>query len=146
MNEKIIVMADDDPEDCELTAEALRAADLDIPLIFVHDGIELMDFLKRRNQFEDVDDMPLPALILLDLNMPRMGGHAVLEMIKHDRELSKIPIVVLTTSSNLDDVERTYRLGAQSYLIKPHSFADLVEKVRELNHYWFETVQLPTEA
>lgn len=140
-----ILMADDDAEDRELAMEALRLADVTNPIVFVKDGVELMDYLRHTAQYAEAGSSPVPALILLDLNMPRMDGHAALREIKADRILSKIPIVVLTTSKNIDDVEETYRLGAQSYMVKPTSFLDFVAKLRTVASYWFETVELPEE-
>lgn len=140
-----ILMADDDVEDRELAMEALRLAEITNPVAFVNDGVELLDYLRHMGQYAEKDSSPAPALILLDLNMPRMNGHAALREIKADRVLSKIPIVVLTTSKSIDDVEETYRLGAQSYMVKPASFLDFVDKLRNMAAYWFGTVELPED-
>lgn len=141
--DQTIVIADDDPEDCDLATEAMRLADMSNPVNIVRDGHELISYLK--NHVDAEGERKPPAIILLDLNMPRMNGHDALKQIKADPELSDIPIIVMTTSSNEADVEETYRLGAQSYLVKPGSFRELVEKFKHLRRYWFETVRRPRE-
>ena len=141
--DQTIVIADDDPEDCDLATEAMRLADMSNPVNIVRDGQELISYLKRH--VDGAGERSVPAIILLDLNMPRMNGHDALRQIKADPDLADIPIIVMTTSSNEADVEETYRLGAQSYLVKPGSFRELVEKFKQLRRYWFETVKRPRE-
>ena len=89
--------------------------------------------------------MPLPTLILLDLNMPRKDGREALRELKSDQQLRRIPVVVLTTSNAEDDIRRTYDLGVNSFIIKPTSFQDLVDILKALSDYWFDTVKLPEE-
>ena len=89
--------------------------------------------------------MPLPTLILLDLNMPRKDGREALRELKSDEQLRRIPVVVLTTSNAEDDIRRTYDLGVNSFIIKPTSFQDLVDILKALSDYWFDTVKLPEE-
>ena len=141
-----ILMADDDEEDCELTREALQDARLANQMKFVHDGEELVDYLKRRGQYSDPSDAPRPGIILLDLNMPKKDGREALAEIKADEELRRIPIVVLTTSKDEEDVLRTYDLGASSFITKPVTFAALVEVMANWRRYWFEIVDLPNGA
>jgi CheY-like chemotaxis protein len=138
-----ILIADDDADDRETTAEALRENRLANDLHFVADGQELLDYLRREGQHHDPSGSPRPALILLDLNMPRMNGHEALAEIKRDPRLKQIPIVVLTTSRSDEDVCRTYDLGVNSYISKPVSFAGLVNAMRSVRQYWFELVALP---
>ncbi|HJU40187.1 MAG TPA: response regulator [Tahibacter sp.] len=137
-----VLMADDDPDDCRLTVDAFRAAQLANPLAFVEDGAALLDYLKRRRRYADVA-IELPGLILLDLNMPRIDGREALAEIKSDTALRHIPVVVLTTSSADEDIERAYRAGCNSYIQKPDSFSGLVDIVSALGRYWFSVVDLP---
>ncbi|MGA4643878.1 response regulator [Limisphaera sp. 4302-co] len=140
-----ILMADDDPDDRELTREAFRESRLANEFHTVEDGEELMDYLHRRNRYAHLNGAPLPGLILLDLNMPRKDGREALKEIKSDPHLRRIPIVVLTTSKAEEDILRSYDLGVNSYVTKPVTFSSLVELVRVLGRYWFEVVELPPE-
>lgn len=139
-----IIMADDDPDDRELAREAFKECRLANEVHFVEDGEELMDYLYRRGKYSDLPGAPLPALILLDLNMPRKDGREALKEIKSDPDLKRIPIVVLTTSKAEEDILRTYDLGVNSYVTKPVTFESLVETVKVIGKYWFEIVELPT--
>jgi CheY-like chemotaxis protein len=141
-----ILMADDDEEDCELTREALQDARLANQMKFVHDGQELVDYLKRSGRYSDPSEAPRPGIILLDLNMPKKDGREALAEIKSDEALRRIPIVVLTTSKDEEDVLRTYDLGASSFITKPVTFAALVEVMANWRRYWFEIVELPNGA
>lgn len=139
----VILMADDDPDDRELTREALEECRLLNPLHCVADGEELLDYLRRRGRFGEPGAAPTPGIILLDLNMPKMDGREALAEIKADPELRHLPVVVLTTSKEEEDVVRSYDLGASSVITKPVSFEGLVEVARTLGAYWFELVALP---
>jgi CheY-like chemotaxis protein len=138
-----ILIADDDADDRLLAREALRESRLANDLRFVVDGEELMDYLYRRNQFHEPDAAPWPGVILLDLNMPRKDGREALAEIKADPRLRQIPVVVLTTSQDEQDIYRTYDCGACSFIIKPVSFDSLVTVMKTLGKYWFEIVELP---
>ena len=140
-----IVLADDDPDDRQMTEEAFTENRLANQLHCVEDGEELMDYLRRRGKFEQHRQEPLPGLILLDLNMPRKDGREALKEIKADPNLRRIPIVVLTTSKAEEDIVRSYDLGVNSYVTKPVTFKSLVELVKVLGRYWFEVVELPPE-
>jgi CheY-like chemotaxis protein len=142
-NEVIVLMADDDEDDCLLVKEAFAENRLRSDLRFVFDGVQMMDYLHRRNRFSDPATSPCPGLILLDLNMPRMDGREVLRKIKADPRFRHIPVVVLTTSQEQRDILSSYDLGANSFITKPVTFAELVENIRSLGQYWLETVQLP---
>lgn len=142
----LILMADDDADDCMLTKEALSESRLANDLRFVYDGEELMDYLCHRGKFQAPASAPRPGLILLDLNMPRKDGREALREIKSNPALRQIPIVVLTTSKAEEDIFRTYDLGANSYIIKPVTFEGLVSVIKTLGHYWFEIVELPPVA
>jgi len=138
-----IVLADDDPDDRQLTEEAFSENRLVNQLHCVEDGEQLMDYLHRRGQYENLRDEALPGLILLDLNMPRKDGREALKEIKADPSLRRIPIVILTTSKAEEDIIRSYDLGVNSYVTKPVTFKSLVELVKVLGRYWFEVVELP---
>lgn len=139
----IILMADDDPEDRMLAADALVEARLDNELHFVNDGEELMYYLNRSGEYTDLKDTPLPGLILLDLNMPRKDGREALKEIKSDERFRHIPVVVLTTSKAEIDIVKTYDLGVNSFITKPVTFDGLVDVMRALGTYWFSIVSLP---
>jgi two-component system response regulator len=138
-----ILMADDDPDDRQLTREAFEENHLANDLRFVEDGEELMDYLHQRGKYAAEGAAPLPGLILLDLNMPRKDGREALQEIKADPRLRNIRVVVLTTSKAEEDVVRSYDLSAASYITKPVTFERLVEVIRTLGKYWLEIVELP---
>jgi len=138
-----ILMADDDPDDRQLTREAFETSRLVNDLRFVEDGVELMDYLCRRNRYADPTLSPRPGLILLDLNMPKKDGRQALTEIKADPQLRNIRIVVMTTSKAEEDILRTYDLGASSYVTKPVTFAALVDVIATMGRYWLEIVELP---
>ena len=139
----VILLADDDPDDCMLAREALEEARLVNELHVVGDGEELLGYLRRENRYAEPNAAPRPGLILLDLNMPRKDGREALREIKTDPALRSIPIVVLTTSRAEEDVFRTYDLGVSSFISKPVTFEALVEVMKVLGRYWFEIVELP---
>lgn len=141
----VILMADDDSDDRDMSAEALREARLVNELHFVEDGEELMDYLRQTGDYSDPKTAPRPGIILLDLNMPRKDGREALEEIKADPDLRSIPVVVLTTSRTEEDIYRSYDLGVSGYIAKPVTFSGLVEVMRNLGDYWFELVELPGE-
>ncbi|MDJ0620831.1 MAG: response regulator [Calothrix sp. MO_192.B10] len=142
----IILMADDDEDDCMLVREALAESRLQNHLNIVTDGEELMDYLHQRGLYTDPQVAPRPGLILLDLNMPKKDGREALQEIKADPKLRQIPVVVMTTSSSQEDIDYTYSLGANSFIIKPVTFASLVEVMRTIERYWLEIVELPLRA
>ena len=140
-----ILMADDDPDDRLLTSDALTEARLINDVRFVENGEELLDYLRRVGKFAPPAEAPRPGLILLDLNMPRKDGRAVLAELKQDADLRTIPVVVLTTSKDDEDVYRSYDLGVNSYIVKPVTFEALVDILQTLDKYWFEIVELPPD-
>ncbi|MGB7442019.1 MAG: response regulator [Coleofasciculaceae cyanobacterium] len=140
-----ILMADDDPDDCMLAHEALGELHKSHDLRFVGDGEELLDYLYHRGKYTQRESAPRPALILLDLNMPKKDGREALKQIKSDPQLRNIPILVLTTSRAEEDIHHSYHLGANSFITKPVTFSSLVELMKTLSKYWFEIVELPQE-
>jgi CheY-like chemotaxis protein len=141
-----ILMADDDQDDCLLVSQAFEESRLRNELRFVGNGEELMDYLYERGKYKAPGQAPRPGLILLDLNMPRKDGREALREIKADPALREIPVVVLTTSKDEEDVLKSYNLGANSYVTKPVTFEGLVEVIKSLGKYWFEIVELPIVA
>ncbi|KPV90494.1 Response regulator rcp1 [Pseudoalteromonas sp. P1-30] len=139
-----ILMADDDEDDRLLTQDALAESRVLNELHFVEDGVELLEYLERKGKFEDKNSSPRPGLILLDLNMPRMDGREALEAIKSNPNLKGIPVVILTTSKQEEDMVKGYNLGAASYITKPVTFDGLVDLMKTLGKYWVEFVELPT--
>ena len=139
-----LLMAEDDPDDRLMVEEAWRESLLANDLHFVEDGVELMDYLKRRGKYAGGVDAPRPGLILLDLNMPRKDGREALKEIKADPDLRCIPVVVLTTSKAEEDIVRSYDMGANSFITKPVTFEALVEVLKTLRKYWVEIVELPS--
>ncbi|MCY0989359.1 response regulator [Nannocystis sp. ILAH1] len=140
-----ILIADDDPEDRMLAAEALKESRLANDIRFVEDGEELLDYLLLRGGFTNPDDAPRPGVILLDLNMPRKDGREALREIKENPELRRIPIIVLTTSKAEIDIYRSYDLGVNSFIVKPVTFDSLVEVMQVLRKYWFEIVEIAAD-
>ena len=144
MRPMTILMADDDEEDRELTRDALIESRLANDVRFAVDGQDLLDYLRREGAYADPSvDAPRPGIILLDLNMPKKNGREALAEIKADDALRRIPVVILTTSKDEEDVFRTYDLGASSFITKPVTFGGLVEVMRTWGRYWFEIVELP---
>jgi CheY-like chemotaxis protein len=139
----VILLADDDAEDRDITRKALEKNRLANEFYSVADGEELLDFLHHRGRFTPPALSPTPGLILLDLNMPKKDGREALAEIKADPALRRIPVVVMTTSKAEEDIFRTYDLGSNSFISKPITFAGLVEVTMVLGQYWFQIVTLP---
>ena len=138
-----ILCAEDDPEDRMLIEDAMEDSRLVNDLHFVEDGEQLMDYLYRRGKYAELNNVPLPGLILLDLNMPKKDGREALEEIKADPDLRRIPIVVLTTSKAEEDILRTYDMGVSGFVVKPVTFETLVSIMKTVSKYWFEIVEPP---
>lgn len=141
----VILLADDDEDDCLLCQDAMEESRVRNDLRTVHDGVELLEYLRREGRFADPTESPRPGVILLDLNMPRKDGREALEEIKADPELRRIPVVVMTTSKEDEDILKSYDLGASGYVTKPVTFEGLVAVMRGLGRYWIEIVELPQE-
>ena len=135
-----ILMIEDSPDDVELTQEALKDAKVRNHLHIAEDGVEGLAFLKGEGKH---GDRPRPDLILLDLNMPRMGGKELLEKVKEDGALKHIPVVVLTTSGADEDILRSYQLHANCYITKPVDFEQFIKIVKSIESFWFTVVKLP---
>ncbi len=142
----IILYADDDPEDRMLAQDAWNESHLANELHFVEDGEDLMDYLHRRGKYEALRDSALPGMILLDLNMPRKDGREALAEIKSDPNLRSIPIVIMTTTKAEKDIIKAYKLGVNSFIVKPVRFQGLVDMALTFSRFWFEIVELPTRS
>jgi two-component system response regulator len=138
-----ILLVEDNPADVGLVREAFREGPPHHHLWVVEDGEEAVDFLRRKGKFKDV---PLPDLMLLDLNLPRKDGREVLSEIKADPVLSEIPVIVLTTSDAEADVHRAYKLHANCYLTKPIDVGQFLRKVRGVEEFWLNLVRLPKRS
>ncbi len=134
-----ILMADDDPDDCMLTQEALEELGITGRFVTVGDGQELLDYLERYGP----DHEAHPDLVLLDLNMPRMDGREALKAIKTNPDLKTLPVVVVSTSHADDDIQCSYCLGGNAYISKSTNFSGMVRALDSLIGFWAETVQLP---
>lgn len=135
-----ILLVEDSPSDILITQEAFEQAKLMNRLHVVEDGVEALAFLRRQGRHHQA---PRPDLILLDWNLPRKNGSEVLAELKADQELKLIPVVILTTSKAEEDVFKAYGLYANCYITKPVDFADFIEVVQAIDHFWFDLVTLP---
>ncbi|HEY9808424.1 MAG TPA: response regulator [Halomicronema sp.] len=138
-----ILLANDLKEFQFLIKEALTEVSVSLKLFCVKDGEEMLDYLYRRNQYKSPQTSPRPSLILLDLNMPRKDGREVIIEIKSDPKIRQIPVIILTTSKQEQDLSFCYNAGANSFIIFPLSFEKLVEVLKRICEYWFEIVLLP---
>ena len=140
-NVNIIVLADDDADDRLLMAEAFEENKIPCILKFVEDGVDLLDYLTKKGKY-DSDGDEIPDLILLDINMPRKDGKEALKEIKENPLLKHIPVVIFSTSKSPEDVTITYKLGANSFIVKPSSFEGLLEVTKTIQKYWIDTVSI----
>jgi two-component system, chemotaxis family, response regulator Rcp1 len=138
-----ILLVEDNPGDARLAVEALKESKLHNALHHVKDGVEAMDFLYRRGEHAGA---PLPDLILLDLNLPRKDGREVLEEVKSDPDLRKVPVVILSTSQAERDMLRSYDLHANAYVVKPIDLDQFIEVVKAIEDFWFTIVRLPSKV
>ena len=135
-----ILLVEDNPGDVRLTKEALRDAKVLNEIYVVKDGVEAMEFLRNEGSFAHV---PVPDLILLDLNLPRKNGREVLTEIKNDPKLKRIPVVILTTSQAEEDILKSYDSHANCYVTKPVDLNRFAEIMHSLDEFWFSIVKLP---
>ncbi|MEF8785021.1 MAG: response regulator [Haloarculaceae archaeon] len=135
-----ILLAEDNPGDVRLTEKALDHGNILNNLHVANDGIEAIKFLRQDGEYADE---PRPDLVLLDLNMPKKDGREVLEDMKADPKLRRIPVVVLTSSEAEEDVVRSYELNANAYLTKPVDFDGFVDIVERIEDFWFSVVKMP---
>jgi len=135
-----VLLVDDDPDDIDLTREVLEMSKIKININTARDGDEAMELL---TQTATDNPQELPDLILLDLNMPKKNGHEVLSEIKADEKLRHIPVVILTTSGNPEDVSSSYSHGVSCYITKPVGLPEFQRVVAAINEFWFTVVKFP---
>ncbi len=138
-----VLLVEDNENDIEFTRESLEQSKLLLNLNVVRDGQAALDYVHQRDQYEDA---PKPDLILLDLNLPKLSGQKVLEDIKQDPDLRRIPVAVLTTSEAHEDIEQSYDLHANCYITKPLGFQKFQDLIRQIESFWFTIVQLPDDG
>lgn len=143
-NLPLILLADDSSDDCKIVQMALKRLEIPCELKTVPDGEALLQTLK--GLAEPLTGGEMPSFILLDLNLPVKNGLEALQEIKADPALSSIPVIVWSTSENPSDIQKSYRLGSNTFFSKPDSFDKVVESLRELTHYWLRTAKLPSSA
>ncbi|MEZ4391400.1 MAG: response regulator [Polyangiales bacterium] len=133
---RVIMVVEDNPRDVELTLRALRKCQVPYPVVVAHDGAEALDYLLARGAHAERDPADLPWVVLLDLKLPKIDGMEVLTALRANERTRLLPVVVLTSSVQEQDLVRSYGLGASSYVRKPVESAQFVEAVRQLGVYW----------
>lgn len=139
-----ILLVEDNPNDAEITIRSLKKHHLANKLVWLKDGVEALNFLKGEGEYEDRDVMDLPKVIFLDLKLPKVDGMEVLEEIRKNDHTKKIPVVVLTSSKEEQDVVKSYNLGVNSYIVKPVEFENFAKAIAEVGFYWLVTNITPT--
>lgn len=142
-DQETILLVEDSPQDVLLVQRAFRKAGITNPLQVVKDGDAAVAYLSGRNSYGDRTHYPLPALILLDLKLPRKSGAEVLEWIRQQPGLKRMPVVVLTASREYADINKIYDIGVNAYIVKPVAFNDLVEIIKTLNLHWIVMNEKP---
>lgn len=135
-DDRVILLVEDNPKDEELTRRALKKSNVLNPLVVAHDGVEALDYLFARGAHVDRPLTAMPQVILLDLKLPKIDGLEVLRTIRLDERTKLLPVVILTSSVEEEDLIQGYSLGANSYVRKPVDFLQFVEAVRQLGMYW----------
>ncbi|WP_370087427.1 response regulator [Ekhidna sp.] len=144
-NDVQIVLVEDSFDDAELTMRSLKSSNFVNEIVWLQDGEEALNYLQGKGKYEDRDTSIKPKLILLDLKLPKLSGIEVLERIKKDENLCRIPVVVMTSSKENRDLDRCYELGANSYVVKPINFSNFMEVTKEISMYWVLINQIPEE-
>jgi two-component system response regulator len=141
-NKFFILIAEDDADDQFILEAAFKECGYKDEIRFVQNGVELLHVLQDLN-IQKMVDKKFPGLILLDLNMPKKDGREALKEIKENPDLKKIPVVVFTTTKNENEIKRCYELGANTYVVKPGSFDELVKVIQQIRSYWFNIASVP---
>jgi CheY-like chemotaxis protein len=136
MNDKIILLVEDDPNDVELTIRALKKNNISNKVIVAKDGVEALDYLFGKGMYAGRDAKEMPVVTLMDLKLPKIGGLEVLKAIRQNDFTKLLPVVILTSSKQEEDVANGYKLGANSYIRKPVNFKEFVEAIKLLGLYW----------
>ena len=135
-SQQVILLVEDDPNDALLIQRAMRKANLVNRVVHLDDGEKAINYLGGTGAYADRSQNPLPVLMLLDLKLPRRSGHEVLSWVRVQPDLKRLPVVILTSSSERSDIAKAYDLGANSYLVKPVTFDGLFDMVKVLHPYW----------
>jgi CheY-like chemotaxis protein len=143
MNTKIILLVEDNPDDVQLTLRALKKNKIMNEVVVAQDGVEALEYLFGTGKYAGRDTKVLPQVVLLDLKMPRMDGHEMLQHIRNDERTKLLPVVILTTSSEDRDRVESYKVGANSYIRKPVDFNQFAEAVQQLGLYWLVLNEAP---
>lgn len=148
MNERLsnlqtVLIVDDNEDDYTAIKRSFQKVQLPNPVFWCRSGQEALDYLKNEGEFKNAPPHEKPGLILIDLNMPGIDGHRVLQILKSDPEFKKIPVIILTTSNNEHDITGSFEEGANSYVQKPITFEELLKAIKGLKEYWFEISTLP---
>lgn len=143
MQGRTILLVEDNPDDEALTLRALRRNNIANDVVVAHDGLQALDYLRGQGSYEGRDLSDMPAVVLLDLKLPRVDGLEVLRSIRADRRTELVPIVILTSSKEEQDLINGYKFGANSYIRKPVDFTQFMEAVRQLGLYWLVLNELP---
>ena len=141
---RTILLAEDNSKDVELTIEAMAENNLGNQVVIVKDGIEAMEYLRREGKYK-LRNAGNPCVILLDIKMPRMDGIEVLRSIRSDDKLKKIPVVMITSSREERDLIKTYELGVNAFVVKPVSFQQFIEAIKQIGSFWAVLNELPLE-
>ena len=141
-----VLLVEDNPDHIEIITSAIKGSGLVDEIYIAHDGEEALDFLFHEGKYRIQENAPRPNLVLLDVKLPKENGITVLRKIKAAPSHKTLPVVVLTTSSSPVDIQSSYAEGANSYVIKPFKYNELMDKIERLLHYWYVTNQLPDPA
>lgn len=145
MKTRPILLVDDSPRDTEMTLDALQQHNLANAIVTLRDGAEALDYMYRRGAFATRPEV-VPAVILLDLKMPRVDGLEVLRQIKSDPDFKTIPIVVMTSSREDNDLKKCYELGVNAYVVKPLNFHEFMDAIKLVGAFWMVLNELPTRS
>lgn len=141
-----ILIVEDDPEDRMLAEDAMNDSKPTFPVRFLEDGEQLLAYLQHKGKYQEEDSNPLPGVIVMDLNMPRLDGREALAQIKAHPVFKTIPVIILTTSNNSKDIENCYSLGANSFITKPRNYRELVKIMEMIKNYWYDLNELPGQS
>ena len=144
MEKKLILLVEDSPDDELLTIRALKKNNILNEVVVARDGVEALDFIFGRGTYADRDPSELPQLVLLDLKLPKVDGLEVLRQVREDERTCRLPVVILTSSKEENDLAKSYRLGANSYIRKPVDFNQFSEAIKNLGLYWLVLNEVPT--
>jgi CheY-like chemotaxis protein len=143
MEQKNILLAEDNPDDIELARRAFQKVNINNNIVVTHDGAETLDYLSGKGKYQDRNTENLPHIILLDLKMPKVHGLEVLKHVRENEQTKYIPVIILSSSLDNKDIIRSYELGANSYIVKPIDFLKFSEVVQQIVIYWLTLNEQP---